>query len=77
MMVFGMWIAYQAILQRGTPLPGNKLLPVMTVYQIAPLVLLWNVTVFAFTCTNVTTNATLLIMGTYASTFIVFIPYHK
>ena len=76
-MVFGMWIVYQAILQRGTPLLGNKQLPVMNVYQKAPLVLLWNVIVFAFTCTNVTTNATFLITGTYANTFIVFIPSHK
>ena len=74
MMASGMWIVCQAILLRGTLLPDTRLLPVMNVYQKVPLVPPWNATVFVFTCTNVTTNATLLIMITCASTFIMFIP---
>ena len=67
MMTSSMWIVCQAILLRGTPLPETRLLPVMNVYQKVPPVPPWNATVFAFTCTNVTTNAILLIMVTCAS----------
>ena len=68
---------YQAILLSGTLLPDARLLPVMNVHQKEEFVLPWNAIFFALTCTNVTTNATLLIMVTCVSTFIEFIPFHK
>ena len=76
-MVCGTWIVCQAILLRDTLLPDAKVLPVMNVHQKAELVLPQNANFFAFTCTNVTTNATLLITVTYVSTFIELIPFHK
>ena len=77
MMVCGTWIVCQVILLRGTLLQDAWLLPVMNVHQKAEFVLPQNAIFFAFICINVTTNVTLLIMVTYVSTFIEFIPFHK
>lgn len=76
-MVCGTWIVCQAILLGGTLLPDAKLLPVMSVHYKAEFVLPQNAIFFAFTCTNVTANATPLIMVTFVNTSIEFIPFHK
>lgn len=46
-------------LEGYTLLLDARLLPVMNVHQKVEFVLPWNANVFAFTCTNVTTNAIL------------------
>jgi len=73
----GMLIVYQELLPRVLLLFATRLLLVNIVPWMAASVQLQNVNPFVFTCTNVTTHATVLTVVIFVNIFIRFILSYK